>query len=214
MNLPRLKQYAPFPKLVALLFAVMLTTGASNQVTVTIVSNPPGALFTGDGYRERRTPFVLPISITTKIRQEGRAWVAGRRVVWPNGTITHFESFAVNIRQHLSFTYTIDQATMVRQKKQAIDECFYALRSSQSSCAERSGTYNQWTCIDANELIGKSCYVNSISDLRCEIAQSHIKAVCPNVNGTNSSFWTCSEANTVASKCHRDFLRRRKRARQ
>ncbi len=202
------KQLIPFKRVASLLLIVLFTSAASNQATIAFVSNPPGGLLIHGGNNRGRMPLTRIFNIPLANQQDGKALIAGGRVQWPNGSITNFENFYIDLQQYSSFTYEFDQGTMERQKQAALNKCYEDLRASQAYCTQGSSNYNSSSCNYANIRADKSCYVNAIADLRCGINEIHEKIVCPNGKSPgrfrNSSASSCSMAGVRTYRCYVD----------
>jgi hypothetical protein len=212
MNLLTTSRLKPLRRVLALLFVVVFTSGASNQATVLFTSNSPGGVLVQKGQSYGGLPVTLTFNIPYTDQQKGGAWIAGGYVDWPNGTRTNFDKFHLDLTQNNSFTYTINQGSDGR-KQQALDDCYRDLRDIQSFCS-RDSNYPCWGAISAAR---ETCYNDALKDMRCDISRVHADIICPiadAIGGSGAEFYSCVNANSEIAQCQRDEIRRRRRLNQ
>ena len=188
-----------------LFFVALLIGGASNQVTVTFVSNPPGAILVQAGQKFGRMPFKLTFNIPLADQQKEGVWIAQGRYEWPDGTVTKFSKFYLDLRKKNYFTYTLNQGPSERDKKLALEKCNRAIGDIQNMCRRGTSSYNRYNCSLANSNAQTFCYDSVLRDRRCDIARALSRVACPNKNFAgglgNSSFYTCSQSSSDVGIC-------------
>lgn len=96
-----------------LLFSLLLFTScASNRVTMTFYSDPPGAtiynLKTGNKLCNY-TPCTVPINISPELINQKRVGITGTKAVWASGASASINYLVVNLLENTEFHYTFQR---------------------------------------------------------------------------------------------------------
>jgi hypothetical protein len=92
----------------AILCLLLVMSGCANQLKVTYVSDPPGAMLYQDGQAVGYTPYTLYYNPTDEHRQYGRMRVRGTKVVWASGAsaeVSHLDADLERYGYNQQFTF-------------------------------------------------------------------------------------------------------------